>query len=322
MLPNDRKINVAVLLGGTSSEREVSLMSGRSVIQALNPKLYRVMVYDPAVDLAKIARNAGRIDVALVMLHGGTGEDGSIQGFLELLGIPYQCAGVEGCALAMDKVRSKLIYRSAGIPVAPDVVLKRATKQPVATLLKSLQPPVVIKPSREGSSFGIAVVHKKRDLAQALRKAFKLDDEVLVEAFLEGRELTSAVLGNYELESLPLVEIRPSQEYSFFDYEAKYTPGASEEICPAPLDAKTTKLIQKLAQQAHLALGLTGYSRSDFILTDQGPIILETNTVPGMTPTSLLPQAAAAAGMDFPALLRRLMHLAVEKSPRKPGLEI
>ncbi len=312
MTPRQKKLTVAVLLGGDSSEREVSLMSGRAVVQALNPKQYRVLVFDPAFELAKLVRNAPRIDVALVMLHGGHGENGAIQGLLDLLGIPYQCAGVLGCALAMDKPRAKLAYREAGLPVAREVVLYRHRPKPVATLLEHLNPPVVIKPAGEGSSVGISIVRYKKYLAPALKLAFKLDERVLVEEFLPGREITCAVLGNRDPEPLPLVEIRPTEKYAFFDYEAKYLPGASEEICPAPLDEETTRQIQQMAVTAHQALGLKGYSRSDFILTERGPIILETNTVPGMTQTSLFPQAAAAAGLSFSALMDRLIELALE----------
>ena len=313
MINKSSKLTVAVLLGGTSPEREVSLGSGRSVIQALSPQDYRVMIFDPAVDIPKLVAAAPRIDVALVMLHGGTGEDGTIQGMLDLLGIPYQCSGVLGCALAMDKPKTKLVYQAAGLPVAKDVVLTRSTKKPVATLLETLAPPVVIKPAGTGSSVGISIVHYKKHLAEALKVAFRLDDEVLVEQFLSGREMTVGVVGKRKLEALPVIEIRPGKDYAFFDYAAKYQPGATEEICPAPIHPNTARMLQRLAIRAHQALGLKGYSRTDFILTDRGPFLLETNTVPGMTPTSLLPKSVKAAGMDFPMFIRRLINLALDR---------
>lgn len=309
-------LRVAVIRGGNSSEREVSLKSGQAVIQALNPRRYRVTAYDPPADLGRIVRDAKKIDVALIMLHGRGGEDGAMQGFLDLLDIPYQSAGVLGCALAMNKPLAKDRYRLAGLPVAPDLVLTRDDPHPkdhAPRVLDELGLPLVVKPAREGSSFGISIVRKKKDLDLALYSAFALDHEVLVERYLAGREITSGVLGNRQLQALPLVEIIPDKKYLFFDYQAKYLPGASREVCPAPLDEATTALFKDLGKRAHQALGLRGYSRSDFILTKDGPFILETNTIPGMTQTSLLPLAAQAAGMDFPALVDRLIELALEK---------
>lgn len=313
------KLRVAVLLGGSSSERPVSLKSGGAVLKNLDPERYEALPLDPSRDLVRLIEEAPRLDVALVMLHGRGGEDGSVQGLLDLLGVPYQCTGVLGCALAMDKPMSKDCYRLARLPVAPDLVLRRGQFQPAALVLAELGLPVVVKPAREGSSFGITVVRQEADLAPALEAAFTLDAVVLVEQFLPGREVTSAVLGNDQLQALPLVEIIPGDRYAFFDYEAKYTPGASREVCPAPLDEATTRRVQELGIKAHQALGLKGYSRSDFILTTDGPVLLETNTIPGMTETSLLPQAAAAAGLDFPALVDRLVELAMESGAASTG---
>ncbi|MFH1058116.1 MAG: D-alanine--D-alanine ligase [Pseudomonadota bacterium] len=305
-------LRVAVIMGGSSNERQVSLNSGRSVLAHLDPRRYQPVVFDPPQDLARLVDEAPNLDVALVMLHGRGGEDGSMQGLLDILGVPYQCAGVLGCALAMHKPLAKDRFRLYGLPVAPDVTLARGEPDPVCRVLETLSLPVVVKPALEGSSFGITIVRALTELPAALDHAFSLDREVLVEAFLAGREVTCAVLGNQELTPLPLVEITPQEKYQFFDYEAKYTPGASRETCPAPLDATDTRLIQDIACRAHRALGLKGYSRSDFILTPQGgPYILETNTIPGMTGTSLLPQSAQAAGMSFSQLLDRLIELAL-----------
>ena len=305
------KLRLALLMGGSSSEREVSLRSGRAVLDNLDPDRYQPVVFDPRGDLARLVDQAPHLDIALVMLHGRGGEDGCLQGLLDLLGLPYQCAGVLGCALAMHKPLAKDRYRLFGLPVAPDLVLEPDDGQAESRVLDQLGLPVVVKPALEGSSFGISVVRREPELAPALAKAFALDRTILVERFLPGREITGAVLGNRELESLPLVEIIPGEKYQFFDFEAKYTPGASHEICPARLDPATTTLIQQLSCQAHRALGLKGYSRSDFILTSHGPVLLETNTIPGMTATSLLPQAAQAAGMSFGQLLDRLIDLAL-----------
>lgn len=305
------KLRLALLMGGSSSEREVSLKSGRAVLANLDPARYQTVVFDPSQDLARLVDEAPNLDVALVMLHGRGGEDGSLQGLLDLLGIPYQCAGVLGCALAMHKPLAKDRYRLFGLPVAPDLVLERGQERPDPGAWEALGLPVVVKPALEGSSFGISVVRREEELDPALAKAFALDHTVLVEKFLPGREITGAVLGNQEVAALPLVEIIPGEKYQFFDFEAKYTPGASHEICPARLDDETTALIQGLACRAHQALGLKGYSRSDFILTAAGPVLLETNTIPGMTATSLLPQAAAAAGISFGQLLDRLIDLAL-----------
>ena len=310
---SQQALKVALIMGGTSSEREVSLKSGRAVAKALEALPHAVETFDPATDLADLVRRAGEFDVALVMLHGPGGEDGRLQGLLDLVGLPYQCAGVLGCALAMDKPRAKELFRAAGIPVAPDLVLRRGDPDPARRVLSELGLPMVIKPAREGSSFGISMVRRAEELAPAITAAFKLDRVILAERLLEGRELTASVVGNRELTALPLIEIIPGEQSAFFDFTAKYTPGGSQEICPAQVDPEITQRVQELGLAAHRALGLKGYSRTDFILTDQGPFALETNTIPGMTETSLLPQAAAAAGMDFPTFIDKLLNLALEE---------
>jgi D-alanine-D-alanine ligase len=308
-----RALKVALIMGGTSSEREVSLASGRTVLAAMAELPHRVEVFDPATDLVELVRRAGEFDVALVMLHGPGGEDGRLQGLLDLVGLPYQCAGALGCALAMNKPLAKDRFRLWSLPVAQDVVLTRAEPDPAGRVLAELGLPCVVKPAQEGSSFGISIVREAAALAPALEAAFALDRTVLVERLLAGRELTAAVVGNRELTALPLVEIIPGESHQFFDFVAKYTPGASREVCPAEVDPETTARVQELGLMAHRALGLKGYSRSDFILTEEGPVILETNTIPGMTETSLLPQAAAAAGLSFPQFIDRLLELALEE---------
>ncbi|MFZ5776328.1 MAG: D-alanine--D-alanine ligase family protein [Thermodesulfobacteriota bacterium] len=307
------KIRVALLAGGRSGEREVSLAGAREVEKTLNADRYTVRRYDPATDLAKLATEAGEIDMAFILLHGPFGEDGTVQGMLDLLDIPYQGSGVLGSALAMDKNIAKLLYRNAGLTVAPWEMARPGDVEDPARLLSSLSLPVVVKPVRQGSSLGMSIVKEPAELPAALAKAFAMDREVMVEQFVRGREITGGVLGNQELAALPLVEIIPGEAYDFFDYEAKYTKGASREVCPAELPEELAVRAQATALAAHRALQLRGYSRTDMILTEKGEIfVLETNTIPGMTPTSLLPQAAAAHGLPFAALLDRLIELALE----------
>jgi D-alanine-D-alanine ligase len=307
------KLKVALLAGGKSGEREVSLKGAEGVQQALDRNRYEVRRYDPATDLAKLATEAEEIDVAFILLHGRFGEDGTVQGFLDLLGIPYQGAGVLGSALAMDKNIAKIMYRQVGLSVPDWEMVGPGFDEPDG-LVARLGLPLVIKPLRQGSSLGMSIVDSMAELKVGLGKAFEFDDRVMVEKFIAGREITGGVLGNGDdLTALPLVEIIPDRKFRFFDYEAKYQPGASREVCPADLDEATTHLAQNYALTAHRALQLEVYSRTDMIVAADGIYVLETNTIPGMTPTSLLPQAAKAYGLDFPAFLDRLLELALQK---------
>ncbi len=308
-----KKLRVALLCGGASAEREVSLKSGQQVFDALDKNKYEVIKYDPLDDLPRLVADKDNIDVALIILHGRLGEDGTIQGFLELLGIPYHGSGVLGSALAMNKIASKKLYEKEGLPVSPYVVVDKYMDDPVGFVKDNLSFPVVVKPEHEGSSIGLSIVEKADGLEKALKTAWNYDIKCLVEQYIKGIEITGAVLGNRELEALPLVEIIPGEEYTFFDYEAKYTPGATNEICPARLDEETTRKAQQYAIRAHRALFCKGYSRTDMIVADDNIYVLETNTIPGMTQTSLYPQAAAAAGMSFSDLLDRLIELALEE---------
>lgn len=262
-----------------------------------------------------------RPDVALICLHGKFGEDGSIQGMLELLGIPYTGSGVLASALAMDKTMSKKIFQVEGIPTPPSVTV-RGRREADAFLRDLLAGearvgcPAVVKPSRQGSTIGISIVRGAEQMAAALDTALKFDSEVLIETFVEGMEITCPVLGNESLECLPLVEIVPNG--GFYDYEAKYTPGATEEICPARLSPEQTRLAQELASRAHQALGCRGFSRTDMLVDAAGIWVLEVNTIPGMTPTSLLPRSAEAAGVPFAQLLDRMIALALEGRTSEP----
>lgn len=309
----NRKIRVALLAGGRSGEREVSLAGAAGFEAAIDRDRYDLCRYDPKTDLAQLARDADSIDVAFVLLHGNYGEDGTVQGYLELLDIPYQGSGVLGSALAMDKNMAKVLYRLNGLPVAEWLMARPEDGEDPGRLLEILDLPLVVKPVREGSSLGMTVASNREQLQKGVRLAYEYDSEVMVEQFLAGREVTVAVLGNSDLTPLPLVEIIPGDEYEFFDYTAKYKEGATREICPAEVDTDIAVKAQALAVKAHRALQLKGYSRTDMMLTPDGSLyLLETNTIPGMTPTSLFPQAAAAAGLDLTGLITRLLELALE----------
>jgi len=310
-------LRIALLAGGTSGERAVSLKGAEEVARALDPAKYTVARYDPATDLARLAADANRIDLAFILLHGLHGEDGTVQGMLDLLGIPYQGSGVLGSAIAMDKNLAKALYRLAGLPVAPWVMATRADASSPDRILAALSLPVVVKPVRQGSSIGMTIARTAGELSPAIAKAFEHDHEVMVEGFVQGREVTAGVIGNDHLEAMPLVEIIPGKEHPFFSYEAKYTPGATREICPADLPEAISRRAKEYGLAAHRALHLRGYSRTDMIVSGNDIVILETNTIPGMTPTSLLPQAAAAFGLPFPKLLDRLIELALEGHPRR-----
>lgn len=312
------KLNVALLAGGRSGEREVSLMGAAGVEKALDPEKFNVTRYDPLTDLQKIAANAGAIDFAFILLHGLWGEDGTVQGYLDLLDIPYQGAGVLGSALAMDKNLAKELYRLNGLPVAAWRIVKNENDYPEDELISSLGMPLVIKPVCDGSSLGMTIVKSKSELRDAIQAALKNGDRAMVERFISGREITVGVLGNDDPVALPLIEIIPGDEFTFFDYTAKYKPGATKEICPAEVNEELTAKAQEYGVVAHRALQLRGYSRTDMIISDTGEIfILETNTIPGMTPTSLFPQAADEYGLDFPALLEKLIELGLEARKRE-----
>lgn len=307
-----KKLTIALLYGGISFEREVSLMSGKQVYEALDKDKYKVLRYDTKTDLKRLTNDASQIDAALIILHGPFGEDGTIQGMLDLLGIPYQGAGVLGSALAMNKLVSKQLYESSRLPVPPYMSIKRRDRIDPESFVKRLGLPLVVKPVNGGSSVGISIVKTKDTLTAAVKNAFEQDETVLLEAFIEGIELTGAVLGNDNLEALPIIEIVPEKNHVFFDYKAKYTAGETQEICPARIDANLTDKAQTYARLAHQSLFCKGYSRTDMILKGREIYVLETNTIPGMTSNSLLPLAAKAAGISFEQLLDRLIMLSLE----------
>lgn len=308
-----KKQRIALLSGGISSEREVSLASGDQVYEALDHNKYDILRYDPKTDLAKLVENASKIDAALIILHGPYGEDGTVQGLLDLLDIPYQGSGVLGSAVGMNKLASKHLYEKAGLLVPPYVVIEQNDLFNVDECIQRLGLPLVVKPVGSGSSVGISIVKSKDLLKKAVNKAFEQDAMVLIEAYIDGIELTGGVIGNDQLEAFPIIEIVPNESFEFFDYEAKYTAGATNEICPARIHDAMTEKAQETAKTAHKALFCRGYSRTDMILKDHDMYVLETNTIPGMTATSLLPLAAGKAGIPFSQLLDRLIELSIEE---------
>jgi D-alanine-D-alanine ligase len=289
------------------------LNSGDQVFEALDKDKYQIIRYDPKTDLSRLVADAPGIDAALIIRHGPYGEDGTVQGLLELLGIPYQGSGVLGSALAMNKLAAKYLYEKAGLPVPPYIALQKGDPLDPAAWEKQLGLPLVVKPNEAGSSVGMSIVKSTGAIAAAVEKAFAHDDTILLERYVEGIELTGGVIGNRELLALPLIEIIPDEQHEFFDYEAKYTAGVTQEICPARIDDQMTVTAQAYAKTAHSALFCKGYSRTDMILKDNQIFVLETNTIPGMTSTSLLPQAAKVAGFSFNRLLDELITLCIEE---------
>jgi D-alanine-D-alanine ligase len=307
-----KKLTVALLAGGISSEREVSLQSGDQVYEALDKDKYHILRYDPKTDLPRLVNDASGIDVALIILHGPYGEDGTVQGLLDLLGIPYQGSGVLGSALAMNKAVTKQLYEKSNLLVPSYIIYDRNDTVDVDACVKQIGLPLVVKPVAGGSSVGMSIVRSASDLQDALDKAITYDNAVMVESYIAGTELTVGVIGNTELEALPIIEIVPDQTRDFFDYKAKYTPGVTQEICPARIDEELTRQAQSYANIAHRALYCQGYSRTDMILKEREIYVLETNTIPGMTATSLLPQAAQVAGISFSQLMDKLIELGLE----------
>ncbi|ACL04934.1 D-alanine/D-alanine ligase [Desulfatibacillum aliphaticivorans] len=317
-----KRLNLALLFGGASAEREVSILSGTQVLNALDKDRFIVRCYDPKIDIPRLVHDAPNIDVAVVMLHGEYGEDGRIQGLLDMLDIPYQGSGVLGSAVSMSKLASKQLYEQAGIKTPPYRVVSPDNRHEAANLADQVGYPLFVKPCMGGSSIGMSLVKGPADLDKALDAGFAEDPVLLLEACVTGVEITGAVLGNDELEALPLIEIVPGEEFAFFEYGAKYEAGKSEEICPARISEEGAQKAMDLSKQAHKALFCKGYSRTDMILDKDGALhVLETNTIPGMTANSLLPKAAKVAGMDFTALMSRLVDLALEAKGRPGHIE-
>ncbi|MDE3020924.1 MAG: D-alanine--D-alanine ligase [Pseudomonadota bacterium] len=294
---------VGVLFGGSSSEREVSLKSGRMVFDALLRSGVDVHQFDPAEQtVAELAQ--AEFERVFICLHGRYGEDGCIQGVLELLNIPYTGSGVCASALAMDKWRTKILWRAEGIPVAEHVMLDEDTDWEKRATQLGL--PLMVKPIREGSSIGMSKVERLEDFEMAWRKAYERDKQVMAERFISGMELTVAIVNH---RALPLIRLETSR--NFYDYEAKYLADSTRYICPCGLDARLEKEIQVLALKAFDVLGCQGWGRADVMLDEAGnPYFLEMNTIPGMTDHSLVPMAARQAGIGFDRLVLEILEKA------------
>ncbi|HSK47591.1 MAG TPA: D-alanine--D-alanine ligase [Coriobacteriia bacterium] len=312
IVPTD--IRVALLVGGRSAEREVSLNSGRQVAEALMHSGFDVVEIDTGSDEFIAELSDANAHVVFICLHGRFGEDGTVQGLCELLELPYVGSGVLASALAMDKVMSKHVFAQAGLSSPDYRVLRRGDEFDLADLTTALGPKTVVKPANEGSAIGVTIAHGPDELPAAIVEAFRYDSSILVERFVSGAEVTVGVIGNERPEALPTLEIVP--EHEFYDYDSKYLPGMSRHIIPARVSQEARSECVRLSLEAHVALGCRGMSRADTIVEEDGTVwLLEVNTIPGMTPTSLLPDAARAAGMEFPELCRRLVELALE--PRR-----
>ncbi len=345
-------MRISVLLGGTSSERDVSLASGLRIAEALRSRGHEVTAIDTARGvlsrseeqamlasgvmrtlppeqeaLARLASEtlpatvrrlptAGEVDVVFLGLHGGQGEDGTIQALLDLTGVPYTGSGHLASALAMDKDLSKRLFRDAGVTTADWRMARRGdgdrwrSEEWVRETITELGLPVIVKPSKQGSTVGLSLVKETGGVIPAIEEAFRHDDEVMIEAFIAGRELTVGILGN---EALPVGEIIPKHE--IYDYECKYTAGMATEVFPAAISEDQRARAQAAALAAFRALKLSGCARIDFRMTEEGTLYcLEANTLPGMTQLSLIPQAAAAAGIGFAELCERIVGLAQKKA--------
>ncbi len=297
---------IGVLLGGLSSEREVSLASGNAILTALKEKGYHAVAIDVGRDAAIKIREQG-IDLAFIALHGKFGEDGAIQGMLEVMGIRYTGSGILASALGMNKTVSKQVFRSRGLSVGPYEVIYTGEADRIATVIEQIQYPVVIKPHAEGSSVGVSLVFKREDVARAVELAFRYGGEILVEKFIKGKEVQVGILGD---RALGAIEIVPKR--AFYDYAAKYEQSMSDHFFPARIPEAAYKRTLDAGLVAHRAIGCRGYSRVDFIIDEKGvPYILEVNTLPGMTATSLLPEIARGVGISFPDLVEEILRLAL-----------
>jgi D-alanine-D-alanine ligase len=299
-----KKLNIVVMLGGPSAEREISLRSGAAVAEALRSLGHTVGELDPQTEDWSLP---GETDVVFLALHGTYGEDGTVQRRLDQLQVAYTGCDAEASRIAFDKHLTKLRCVAAGVPTARFTVVETSE----ASWPMGWNPPVVLKPVRQGSSVGLQFVDRVADWSRSLTEAFRFDNRILVEEKISGRETTVGILGS---EPLPVVEVRPKT--GVYDYQSKYTSGATEYLCPAPFDSETTARIQEAALGSFRAVGGRDYARVDIMVRPNGePVVLEVNTLPGMTETSLLPKAAAAAGLSYPRLCQRMVELALSRYP-------
>ena len=297
-----KKKKVGVLMGGLSREREISLKTGKAILKALHAKGYETCGIDVGQNIAEVLLKK-KIDCAFLALHGKFGEDGTIQGMLELMRIPYTGSGVLASALAMNKVMAKKVFHTERIPTPFFEVFHRSLLQKGSTLRISLPLPVVVKPASEGSTIGVSIVKDEGALEAALKKAAEYDEELLVEEFMKGKEITVGILDGLPL---PIIEIVPRS--GFYDYRSKYTKGETEYIIPARIPREKYLSAQEISLKAYRALGCSGCVRVDVMADeDHRPYVIDVNTMPGMTETSLLPKAASFAGIVFEDLVERIL---------------
>lgn len=344
------KANIIVLMGGKSSEHEISIISGSEVVRNLDIKKYNVLpviiskdgskwlsvtkeelfsLPDPLnfkgtnkevvkinskskITSANSIQSSNKNDLVFIAMHGPFGEDGTIQGLLDLVGAKYTGSGVLASAIGMNKIAFRKIMKSENILIPEYVTMGKG--ESTSKISRSLgKPPYFVKPIGQGSSVGMSIVRKKIDLKAALDKAFEYDKLAFVDKYIKGREFTCAIIGNDKPIALPVVEIIPKKG-EFFDYESKYTESGSEEIAPAKISKALTQKIKEIAIKVYKAVGCEGFSRVDFLLKDgKTPVVLEVNTIPGLTPMSLFPKAAKAAGVSYSNLLDKVIELAFEK---------
>lgn len=342
------KKQVIVLMGGRTPEHDVSLVTGREVVRHLDRRKYEILPVVISRDGARwqlkttaeilrlspagVGRRLKRAKtkkssmpiaskqtlpvkleraespVVFIAMHGPFGEDGTIQGMIELMGLPYTGAGVLASALGMDKIMFRKVMEREKIPIPDYFVFNQGDRQ--TTILKKFKFPFIVKPFDQGSSVGVSLVHQMKELKSALKEAFVYSDPILIDQYLKGIEVSCGVIGNEKPMALPVIEIVPKKE--FFDYEAKYQPEMCEEIVPARISSALTKRVQEAAVRVFQAIGCRGFGRVDMIIVRGQPYVLEINTIPGLTPNSLLPQEAAAAGMSYSQLLDRVIELALE----------
>ena len=296
-------MNILLIAGGWSNERNVSLSGAKGIEEALKNNGHKVTFFDLLLGFNSLLTVAKEHDFAFINLHGAPGEDGLVQAMLDSINIPYQGSHAQGSFLALNKAATKQIYQYNKIPTPKWEFLPT---RPLDTWQVSMEYPIFVKSNTGGSSLLLFYVQNEKELHEALESIFNAGEEALIEEYIEGQEVTCGILGN---EALPPVLIRPLAG-SFFNYDSKYQDGAAEEICPAPLPSHINENIKNLALKAHKALGLRGYSRTDFRVNSHGEILtLETNTLPGMTATSLIPQEAKAIGLEFGELLEKLIEL-------------
>jgi D-alanine-D-alanine ligase len=304
---------IGVLMGGRSGEREVSLRSGKAIYNILRDLGYDAVTIDAGSDLCNALKRK-KVKIAFIALHGGHGENGAVQGMLEVLGIPYTGSGVLASALAMDKEASKKIFLYHKIPVSPFIVLSKEHRAKSMDSSKVDFPlPWVVKPATEGSSIGVSIVKDKKQTPSAVKKAFSSSERVIIERYIEGKEVHIGILNNSALGG---VEVRPSLE--FYSYEAKYEKGLTEYILPPEVDKRAYERAKETALSAHRALGCRGATRVDLRIDGKGkPYVLEVNTIPGMTETSLLPKVARLAGLNFSALIEEMLRGTLDESKEK-----